>query len=393
MFKKSAIGIILFSLFISFLFQTASYAQNGDSYFPYMGRIKGDNINIRAAATVGSEVMGKLKKGQDIIIIGEEGNWCKIKPPKDATAWVYADLVKDGIITKDNVNIRAGASLSSSVLGKLNEGDYVHIIKKYEDWYQIEIPEGMGYYVHRKFVKYLCPLDDYDYYIEKEKKTKEMFKKAEEFRRKELRKRYFEVNYDLIIQKYQEIIDYNPDSTEAEKALQRIADAKEKKKIAKTRIKRRRLNLKILKEFDKAEKARREIIYSKEFNPYEYDKVIEMYQNIINKYPDSRAAKESLKKVSQLRKIKEQKMSEWEKKKTFNLTGILKKGTAQSTSKANFKIIDSYGNIKGYVFSDAVDLRAYENKKVLIIGIKYTMENLGSQLIPVIKIKKIKLSD
>jgi len=393
MINKIPIRKIIISTLIIFSSFKITFAQNGDTYFPYMGRITRNRINIRASASTGSEVMGQLKKGQDVVIIGEDGNWCKIKPPQDATAWIYADFVKDGIVTKDNVNVRAGATLSSSVLGQLNEGDYVHVIKKIEDWYQIEMPEGMGYYVYKKFVKYLCPVDDYDFYLEKEKKTKELFKQAEEFRRKELRKRYFEVNYDLIIKKYQEIIDYNPDSLEAEKALQRIADAKEKKKIAQTRIKHKRLNLKIIKEFDKAEAKRRELIYSNEFNPFEYDKVIEMYQNIINKYPDSRAAKESLKRISQLKKLKQNKMTEWEKKESYEFTGILKKGKAKSTSKANFKIVDAYGNTSAFVFSDTVDLRAYQGRKVTISGTKYTIETTFSNPIPVIKIKKIKLAD
>ncbi|MBN1522395.1 MAG: SH3 domain-containing protein [Candidatus Aureabacteria bacterium] len=390
--KKKYVSFPIITLFLFSLFHSFAFSQPTDTYFPYVGRVTGKNVNIRATANLGSEVMGQLEEGRDIVIIGEESGWCRIRPEENAKAWIYADLVKNGIVTKDNVNIRAGATLSSSVLGKLHEGDTVVIVERFEDWYQIEMPLGMGYYIHKDFIKYLCPVEEYDYFLEKEKKTKQMFKDADEYRRNELRKRYNEVNYDLIIQKFQKIIDFYPDSIEAEKSLQRIADAQEKKKIAQTRIQSKRLNLQILKEYDRAEEERRRIIYSESFDPAEYDAVIDMYQKIITDYPDSRAAKESLQKISQLKQLKEKKISEWESQAEFTFEGTLEKGSTSATDKANHKIVDSTGQLLGYVYSEAVDLRAYEGRRVKVEGMRYTYsEESSAKRVPVLKIKTISL--
>ena len=394
--KINSSVLLCMILLISFVLPDLSlYAQTDrslDTYFPYMGRVKGKRINVRASARIGAEVMQQLESGTDIVVIGEESGWCRLNPPKDATAWVYSSLATDDIIVKDNVNIRAGATLSSSVLGKLHEGDSIVVIKEFEEWSQIEMPMGMGYYIHKDYVKYLSPLEEYEFFLEKEIKTKKLYREAEDYRREELRKRYFNVNYDELIRKYQKIIDFYPDALQAEKSLKRIADAQEKKKIAQTRIKSQKLNRKIIQKYEEAEEARRKIIYADSFDPADYDNVMAMYKKIIKDHPDSRAAKESLKRVSKLKSQKEKKMKEWNSQSNFSFKGTLEKGTTTATEKATHKIVDQYGEVLAFIYSNNVDLRAYEERFVTVDGTKYTStENTRGKLIPVIKLKKISL--
>ena len=219
-----------------------------------------------------------------------------------------------------------------------------------------------------------------------------MFREADDFRRTELRKKYHEVDYDTLILKYQKIMDFYPESLEAEKSLQRIADAQEKKKIAQTRVKSKKLNRKIIQKYDNAEEERRKIIYADDFDPADYDAIIAKYQKIISEHPDSRAAKESLKRVSQLRSQKQKKMREWDSQKEFSLEGMLEKGTTDATDKAKHKVVDMAGQTLGFVYSDIVDLRAYEGRQVKIQGTKYTnAKSATGTMIPVCKIKKISL--
>src|SRR5262249_30841038 len=62
---------------------------------------------------------------------------------------------KTGRIKENNVNVRAGSTLNAmrtTVQGKLNQGDQVEIIKEEDEYYQIKPPQGIALYVSNKFV-------------------------------------------------------------------------------------------------------------------------------------------------------------------------------------------------------------------------------------------------
>jgi SH3-like domain-containing protein len=390
---------LLMCLLSSICFLSASDAlsapkgfQDGDTYFPYMGRITGKGINVRAAPRTDSDLMYQLEQGMDIVVIAEDGDWCRIKAKDASTAWMHKSVVKDGLVIKDNVNVRARPDLNSSPLGKLNEGDSFVALKEVEDWIEIEMPVGMGYSVSKKFVKYLCPVDEYRDYLDREKKVKELFRQAEDFRTNELRKKYNEVGYDQVILNYQAIIDGYPDSVEAEKSLQRVADAQEKKKISQTRVQSLEANQKIFKEFEAADEERRKMLYEQQFDPISYDNTIALYDRIIKAYPDSRPAKESLKRIAELKDLKAQKMKEWEKTQKFFYKGTLIALNVKGLDKGTHAVVDAKGQTACYAYSDEADLRAFEDRTVEVEGLKYTtVYQADGKIIPVLKITKINL--
>ncbi|MCK4499779.1 hypothetical protein KAU11_04735, partial [Candidatus Babeliales bacterium] len=98
------------------------------------------------------------------------------------------------------------------------------------------------------------------------------------------------------------------------------------------------------------------------------------------------------KRVAQLKKTKEKKMRDWESQSEFSFQGTLEEGTTEATEKATHKIIGMNGDVLGYLYSEDIDLRAYEERIVTVIGMKYvsTQSPTGKQ-IPVLKLKKISL--
>ena len=72
--------------------------------------------------------------------------------------------------------------------------------------------------------------------------------------------------------------------------------------------------------------------------------------------------------------------------------GTLETGQTDVTDKATHKIIGLTGETEAYVYSDNVDLRAYEERIVTVEGMKYTStKNETGKIIPVLKLKKISL--
>ncbi|GAA0739549.1 SH3 domain-containing protein [Clostridium oceanicum] len=130
-------------------------------------------LNVRSSANTSSKVIGSLKNGSNITIIGQAGGWYKIKYGS-STAFVSSQYVSLGStsshsIPKNNttslsstgrvilsstssyLNVRSSASTSSKVLGSLKHGSNVNITGKSGDWYKIKYGSSTGY-IYNKYV-------------------------------------------------------------------------------------------------------------------------------------------------------------------------------------------------------------------------------------------------
>ena len=53
--------------------------------------------NLREEASIKSKVIGRLKKGEKLEILGQSGNWFRVKSPSGLTGWIYKTLVRKRI--------------------------------------------------------------------------------------------------------------------------------------------------------------------------------------------------------------------------------------------------------------------------------------------------------
>src|SRR5688500_16610137 len=96
--KIVAASFVLATLLSSFTAQAEERAVVSDN-----------RVNVRAQAKLYSEVVTQLKKGDQVTVLerlsvqnpkpGEPTNWAKIKLPPNTTVWVYAPMVKDGVVS------------------------------------------------------------------------------------------------------------------------------------------------------------------------------------------------------------------------------------------------------------------------------------------------------
>ena len=100
--------------------------------------VKGDRVNLRAAAKADAEVVGQVGSTDTLILQGDITEpWVKVTPPDSVDFWIYASLVKDGKVTANNAQVRAGAGLNFNVVGQLQNGDAVSLRGKIGDWLKI----------------------------------------------------------------------------------------------------------------------------------------------------------------------------------------------------------------------------------------------------------------
>lgn len=146
------------------LIAAAAHAQSTQPAFPYEGEVTGDDVYVRSGPGVNYYPTTKLKTGQHIRVLGEQFGWLRIAPPSGSFSYIDMSFVekKDaqrGIVTGDNVLVRAGSTLSTrknEVQTKLHKGDTVTIQGEADGFYKILPPKDACLWISSQYVR---PLD------------------------------------------------------------------------------------------------------------------------------------------------------------------------------------------------------------------------------------------
>ena len=144
-------------------------------------------LNVRSGASTSSGIIGSLSNGSNVTILGESGNWYKIKYGT-STGYVSKEYIKasgesSNSNTENNsnnsnagsnesnssgetsiaksgkvvnvqsaLNVRNGASTSSRIIGSLSNGSNVTILGESGNWYKIKYGTSTGY-VSKEYIK------------------------------------------------------------------------------------------------------------------------------------------------------------------------------------------------------------------------------------------------
>jgi N-acetylmuramoyl-L-alanine amidase len=126
-------------------------------HFPFPAQITKESVNIRAGANANFEKVDKVSKGIEIVILGKSFDWYKVQLPKTAKAYIRADYLKlnqnsMAELIGDKVNIRAAANSESTSLGVIQKGDLVKVITQTNGWWQIEPPVQATGWIQQDFL-------------------------------------------------------------------------------------------------------------------------------------------------------------------------------------------------------------------------------------------------
>ncbi|PEO04974.1 mannosyl-glycoprotein endo-beta-N-acetylglucosamidase, partial [Bacillus wiedmannii] len=143
-----------------------------------VGTINATSLRVRSAANTSSSVLGNLKNGEKVTVLGKANGWAKIsyqgkegyvslefvkidgnteeiqKPeqPKTSDATIKNGAQEVGTINATSLRVRSAANTSSSVLGNLKNGEKVTVLGKANGWAKISY-QGKEGYVSLEFVK------------------------------------------------------------------------------------------------------------------------------------------------------------------------------------------------------------------------------------------------
>ena len=214
---------VITSLVISFNPSCASEETlQGDAF---TGVISGERVNVRAADNTSSEVVCQFNKGEEINVLGLKGKWYKVELPKKALAYVAKSKVskKDGqgTVSEDKTNVRTAATVSATVIGRLNKGASVKILKEYLDWYEIEAPKGTSGWVSSDYIKRNTSFE-----VKRASSLAETLARMDEAYQAELKKPLREIELKWILTGYEKFAADNKDTPEEKEALLKAEEIK-----------------------------------------------------------------------------------------------------------------------------------------------------------------------
>jgi len=114
--------------------------------------VKGDRVRVRGQATLASEVITLLKKGETVTVLeeitakkhkrGEPAKWARIQLPPNTPVWVYAPYIETthNTVNIKRLNLRAGPGENFSIIGRIERGTPVKQIRTTDNWMEIEAP-------------------------------------------------------------------------------------------------------------------------------------------------------------------------------------------------------------------------------------------------------------
>lgn len=160
MFIRNRLVILLcFVLLISLLKPPSlTYANNGTV------SIKADLINVREGPGLSYRVVSKVKKGDTLPLVKEEGDWLLVEVSSGKSGWVANWLVSKTsnpsvsnnhstiTVTTNGLRVRSGPGTEFSVIGTLSNGAVLQVLEQDGNWIKVKTPSGDGW-VANEFVQ------------------------------------------------------------------------------------------------------------------------------------------------------------------------------------------------------------------------------------------------
>jgi uncharacterized protein YgiM (DUF1202 family) len=119
---------------------------------PEPGVVRQNNVNVRGQASMNSEVIAHLQKGEPVTLLeeitlkkakqDEPARWFRIALPTNVSVWVHSSYVDAATKTvkPSKLRLRGGPGENYSVLGVLEKGAAVNPIDTKGEWTKIEPP-------------------------------------------------------------------------------------------------------------------------------------------------------------------------------------------------------------------------------------------------------------
>ncbi len=121
--------------------------------------VTGDRVILRATPESEGEIVGQLHSGDLLytpdLLTSQE--WVRVAAPPSVDLWLYSELLQDGRVAVNRVQVRAGPGVQFQRVGQLERAAEVEIRGRTGDWTRIAPPPGSFLWINRSYVAPLLP--------------------------------------------------------------------------------------------------------------------------------------------------------------------------------------------------------------------------------------------
>lgn len=99
-----------------------------------------DQVNIRSGPSIKSSIIFNAPLGYPIEIKKEKGKWVFFRDWENRTGWVYKSLVTDvetAVVLVETANVRSSAGKQNHVVAKAKKGEIYKVLARNGNWVQL----------------------------------------------------------------------------------------------------------------------------------------------------------------------------------------------------------------------------------------------------------------
>jgi uncharacterized protein YraI len=115
-------------------------------------RVTSDRVNVRAKPVNDAEVIGQVNQGDALTVLKVEEVWAEVQAPTNMGVWVKGEFVRNGAVAGDKVNVRSGPGVSYRSVGSVRGGAAVQVREVRGEWTCIVPPEGVSLWIKKEFL-------------------------------------------------------------------------------------------------------------------------------------------------------------------------------------------------------------------------------------------------
>ena len=104
--------------------------------------------NLRSGPGTNNPVQWIVIKGYPLEVVSKQGNWIQVRDFEKDQSWIHAQSVNNKphvISTGDTVNLRATASATGKILGKVDYGTVMEKLDQQNGWVKVKTSGKTGW--------------------------------------------------------------------------------------------------------------------------------------------------------------------------------------------------------------------------------------------------------
>lgn len=124
------------------------------AFKPFTGKVTANKVRIRDKAELDSHIIRQINKNDLLLVVGEEGDFYAIEPPKGTKAYLFRSFVLDNVIEVSRVNIRLEPHADAPIIGQLEAGTKIEgqVCPMNHKWLEIPAPSHTRFFVCKEYV-------------------------------------------------------------------------------------------------------------------------------------------------------------------------------------------------------------------------------------------------